>query len=141
MRLTRTAQFNNPYSLRWPLVGMLLMLMLLGHDALTNIEAKAGQFVLPGSLANATFDHNTDHVADDGSTSPTPDRHLAHPNTDCGVNANIATLQSSSFSTQVFPPTVAVTGPPISIGVDVRAASEPNISPSVRRALLQVYLI
>lgn len=143
MRRTRSAQINNPYSLRWPLVGILLLLVLFGHDALMTTEVKAGQFVvLPGTLTiDDTLDYDTDHVVDERSTSPTPDRHSSHPDTDCGVNANIASLQGSSFSTQVVLPTVVIADLPVPTGSGARVTFEPITPSSVRRALLQIYLI
>lgn len=141
MHRTRTAQFKNPCSLRWPLVGMLLMLVLFGHDALMASEAEAGQLVLPGTLAIDTRDHTADRAVQEGGASSAPDQHHPHPDTDCGVNANVATFQGSGFSTQVMAPAVAVADLPVSAGTGASTASEPITPPSVRRALLQVYLI
>lgn len=141
MRRTKTAQFKHSCSRRWPLVGMLLMLVLFGHDALMAREADAGQPVLPGILAIDTRDHATDGAVEKGSTSSTPDQHLSHLDTDCGVNANIATLQGSGFSTQFVLPAVVVADLPVAPGSDAGTTLEPVTPPSVRRALLQVYLI
>lgn len=120
---------------------MLLMLALFGHDALMASEADAGQVVQPGTRAIDTRDHVTDQAVEEGSTSSTPDQHLSHPDTDCGVNANIATLQGSGFSAQVIPPAVAVADLRVVAGTGAGTALEPITPPSVRRALLQVYLI
>jgi hypothetical protein len=141
VRLTRTARFTNQDSLRWPLVGMLLVLVLFGHDALMTAEARAGQLVLPGTPTIDTLDHNTHQGPDKGPTSSASNSHLSHPDTDCSVNTNVATIQGSGFSPQLFPPAIAVSAPSVPTRSGADATSEPVTPPGVRRALLQVYLI
>lgn len=144
MGLTTTARFRRHHPLlarKWPLVGMLLVLTLFGHDAMMTAEAKAESLPSLGNVALPTLDHRNDTAPDLSAPHHFRTQHQSHPDVDCGVNANVAALQSNSFSAQLLPTALAESASLMSIGLRDDSSSERTTSPSVRRALLQVYRI
>lgn len=144
MGLPTPARFrrHNPQRAhKWPLVGILLMLTLFGHDAMMTAEVKVGYLASLGNVVIPTLDHRDDTASDERIPDPSRTQHQSHPDVDCGVNANVATLQSNSFGPQLVPTAIAESSSLTSLGFSDDFSSEPTTPPSVRRALLQVYRI
>ncbi len=144
MRLKRNSQLRKPNSLfarRWLLVGILLMLVLFGHEVLMTADATAGQLATAGQVGFSTLDHDAQDAIHGQSLMAMPDRHRSQPDADCGVNPNIATLQGGGSSTEVIPTAIAESESPASITFGAGTGVAPSTPPNVRRALLQVYRI
>lgn len=125
----------------WPSVAILILLAMFGHDTLMTVEAKPSPGRTPAELVIDLPDGHSAHAAHGGMTSPAVDPHLSHPDADCGVNANPVTLQVRVLELQALP--ASITPPDLSIPATPAADSPAEHVPhsSVRRALLQVYLI
>lgn len=130
--------------LGWPVIGLLVVLAMFGHDLLMTASVSAKPLDASVAIAADAHDHNAaqalPHVEDRSRSS---DPALPHSDWDCGVDAAIARLLVS--------PTAA--GAPLAVAeIDPPALMSPGesppdggptvtVPPAVRRALLQVYLI
>lgn len=126
---------------KWQLVAALLMLTLFGHDAMMIAESKAEHLPFLGNMALPTLDHQNDTDPEISAAHHSQTQHQSHADVDCGVNANVVTPQSNSFSAQLLPTTLAESTSLMSIGLRADSSSERTTPPSVLRALFQVYRI
>lgn len=126
---------------KWQLVAVLLVLILFGHDAMMTTEAKAEHLPSLENVALPTLDHRNDTAPEISAPHHSQTQHQSQPDVDCGVNANVVTLQSNNFGAQLLPITLVESTALMSIGLRDDSSSERTTAPSVRRALLQVYRI
>lgn len=138
MRPSGCTRYERTYSLRWAVVGIVLLLAMFGHDALVIAEAQPGTAT---QLAVDSLDDRIAHVAHAASTSPASGLHLSHADTGCSVNASRAALQVRDSGMDSLPPTGTVPSLPVPPSPRASFPAEFIPDPSTRRARLQVYRI
>ncbi len=142
MRLATKTRFRArrlQFARHWPAVGLLLVSMLVGHDAL--MTAEAGHLAVPGQGMVSQLYYDGQGALDHGSIRHPQDRHQSHPEKDCGVNANAGAFQGSRFEIQIVLNVSVNSALPTLNEPRDGTVFEPGSPPSVRRALLQVYRI
>lgn len=112
---------------------MLLVLILLGHNGMLTVKASPDRGTIVATVTTVN--------SDDRDHAPSHIQHSSPPDVDCGISANVATLQSSGFATQLVSSALIDAAALPSIGSNGDSSPEPTTPPSVRRALLQVYRI
>jgi hypothetical protein len=142
MRPTTTARYRSliPTSARHlPLIGLLVLLALFGHDALKASHASAGPLADSLTLAHAASAQAADDAADHDASAP--DRPAPRPSRACGAGADVAMPHGNDSSLAITPAPIADVLLPATTGGEPGAAVDPTIPPGVLRALLQVYRI
>lgn len=124
----------------WPLLGLLLVAFILGHDALMALEATAPAHEAAAASHHAAPLAHPDTAPASGGSSPEP----THPK-QCGVGLS-ALLRSGDDGAgvdQVLPPVDRITASSASaLGcVGAFVWEEPQWPPGKLRALIQVYRI
>ena len=144
MRPTTTARYRNLIPTRarhLPLLGMLVLLALFGHDALKATHASAVPLTDSLTLAHAASGQTTGNAADDDASTPVPDRPAPRPKHTCGSGADVAMPHGNDSSFAITPAPIGEVVLPATTGGEPGTAVAPTVPPGVLRALLQVYRI
>jgi hypothetical protein len=126
---------------RWPLMGLMLVLLMLGHDALMASEAVAATQGPEAGVHHAPVSPGHEHVlpADHDAPSKPP-----HPE-QCSVGF-VALIRSANDKVEMADVSlpvalIAVEAAPASVLDRAAAWEEPHWPPGTLRALTQVYRI
>lgn len=134
-------KFRRPVSLRWSLTGILFLLVMFGHDALMAAAPMAAPVGSLGTAAVDVSDGDAVHAAFGEATGLLLEAHVSHADVECGVNTNPATSPSRFVSIPAIPVAISLPDPPVPANHVPGSSVDRILHPSVRRALLQVYLI
>jgi hypothetical protein len=127
---------------RWSLIGLVLVALLIGHEGLLTVQARTWHGDSPVAASMSALEDENHHLmADEGPVSPTPHGHTSKTGSTCGLSATAATIQFNSFGPLIAPDRQSRAVHHAEIGVVSAEEVAPMYSPSVRRALLQVYVI